>query len=76
MKPKHKSLLFNFLGFTLVFFLLRFVIVPLFMQQDMFVMFISAFLSVIVAPKFFVQKVDRKEQVFMKILFLKTPIAV
>lgn len=74
MKPKNKALVFNFISFVCAFLLLRLAVIPYLVNNEMLVIFLSAFLSILIAPKFFNQKFEGKEVVFMKILLKKDPI--
>lgn len=71
MKPKHKVLIFNFLGFAILFVLFRFGL-TLIMQLDSFYMsLIAAIAASILAPKFAVVKKEGVEKIVMKWVFIK-----
>lgn len=71
MKAKHKVLVFNFLGFTILFILFRFGI-SLFLQLDSFYMSLIAAISAsFLAPKFAVVKKEGVEKIVMKWIFIK-----
>ncbi|WP_339665150.1 hypothetical protein [Maribacter arcticus] len=71
MKPKHKVLVFNFLGFAILFVLFRFGL-SLFLQLDSFYMsLIAAIAASFLAPKFAVIKKEGVDKIVMKWIFLK-----
>ena len=71
MKPKHKVLVFNFLGFAILFVLFRFGL-SLFLQLDSFYMsLIAAITASFLAPKFAVIKKKGVDKIVMKWIFLK-----
>ena len=71
MKPKHKVLVFNFLGFAILFVLFRFGL-SLFLKLDSFYMsLIAAIVASFLAPKFAVVKKEGADKIVMKWIFLK-----
>ncbi|MEH6514045.1 hypothetical protein [Maribacter arcticus] len=71
MKPKHKVLVFNFLGFAILFVLFRFGL-SLFLKLDTFYMsLIAAIAASFLAPKFAVVKKEGVDKIVMKWIFLK-----
>lgn len=72
MSKKVKAFLFNLLSFFLIFLVIRFVLGYLVALESIYIAFISAFITTIISPKFFVvQKKNGAAAVFMKILFVK-----
>jgi len=71
MKPKYKVLVYNFLGFAILFMVFRFGL-SLFFQLDSFYMSLIAAISAsFLAPKFAVVKKEVMERIVMKWIFLK-----
>jgi hypothetical protein len=71
MKPKHKVLVFNFLGFAILFVLFRFGL-SLLLQIDSFYLSLTAAIAAsFLAPKFAVIKNERIDKIVMKWIFLK-----
>lgn len=71
MKPKYKVLVYNFLGFAILFMVFRFGL-SLFFQLDSFYMSLIAAISAsFLAPKFAVVKKEVVERIVMKWIFLK-----
>ncbi|NKI27666.1 hypothetical protein HCG49_13940 [Arenibacter sp. 6A1] len=71
MKIKHKALLFNFLGFALLFVIARLLLGYFFPLHRILLAIIAAVIANVLAPKFAVVKVDRIEKVMMKWIFMK-----
>lgn len=71
MKLKHKTLLYNFLTFALVFLIARFGLVYLFEIRPMYISLLSAVLAMVVAPKFAVAHMGGREKLVMKWIFLR-----
>ncbi|TLP80639.1 hypothetical protein [Maribacter sp. ACAM166] len=71
MKPKHKVLVYNFLGFAILFVFFRFGL-SLVLQLDSFYMSLIAAISAsFLAPKFAVVKKENVEKIVMKWIFIK-----
>jgi len=71
MKPKHKVLVFNFLGFAILFVLFRFGL-SLFLQLDSFYMSLIAAISAsFLAPKCAIVKKNGIDKIVMKWIFIK-----
>ncbi len=71
MKPKNKSLLFNFLCFAVLFLIVRFSLDYLMPINRIFLAIISAIIANILAPKFGSVKTDNGEKIMVKWIFLK-----
>ncbi|WP_340067017.1 hypothetical protein [Ascidiimonas aurantiaca] len=73
MKLKYKSLLYNFLGFALLFLAIRFGLGALafFPDNRVLLAITAAVIANILAPKFGVVTTENGEKLFMKWLFLK-----
>ncbi|MFS4415800.1 hypothetical protein [Maribacter sp. 2307ULW6-5] len=71
MTPKTKALLFNFLGFALLFVAFRFLIGFLFPLQNFVAAVIAAVLASVLAPKFGAVKTKEGQRLFMKWPFTK-----
>lgn len=73
MKLEHKALLFNFLGFALLFLIARFG-VGYFMEVPRLYLGIgAAIFATLLAPKFAVVRDAGKEKLMMKWVFMKSP---
>ncbi|WP_339628900.1 hypothetical protein [uncultured Maribacter sp.] len=71
MKPKHKVLVFNFLGFAILFVLFRFGL-SLFLKLDSFYMSLIAAISAsFLAPKYAIVKKEGLDKIVMKWIFFK-----
>jgi hypothetical protein len=71
MKPKYKTLIYNFLGFAILFVIFRFGL-NLVLELDSFYMALIAAISAsFLAPKFAVVKNGGIEKIVMKWIFLK-----
>ncbi|WP_072765945.1 hypothetical protein [Arenibacter nanhaiticus] len=71
MKIKHKALVFNFLGFAILFVTARLLLGYFFPLHRVFLAVIAAVIANILAPKFAVVKIDRVEKLMMKSIFMK-----
>ena len=71
MKAKYKTLIYNFLGFAILFVLFRFGL-NLVLKLDLFYMALIAAISAsLLAPKFAVVKQQGLEKIVMKWIFFK-----
>lgn len=71
MKPKFKVLIYNFLGFALLFVIGR-LLLGMFLTLDTFVLsVIAAIVASLMAPKFAVVKSANGEKIMMKWIMLK-----
>ncbi|QLG44137.1 hypothetical protein [Costertonia aggregata] len=71
MTLKYKALLYNFLGFALIFLIVRFGLSYFFGLGRIYLVLISAIVATLLAPKFVVVKSDIKEKLMMKWIFIK-----
>lgn len=71
MKPKNKALLFNFLGFALLFLLLRFILSSVFDLHNIFLAILAAIGASILSPKFGVVRTEQGKKVMMKWILMK-----
>lgn len=73
MKLQHKALLFNFLGFAVLFFIARFGIATFMEFPRVYLAIGSALFATVLAPKFAVVRDAGKERLMMKWIFMKAP---
>ncbi|MDC6389897.1 hypothetical protein PP182_14455 [Maribacter sp. PR1] len=71
MKLKHKALLYNFLGFAIIFLIARFGLVYLLEVKPFYYAITSALIAMLLAPKFAVAQVNSSKKLMMKWIFLK-----
>ncbi len=71
MKPKYKTLIYNFLGFAILFVLFRFGLNLVLQLATFYMALIAAISASILAPKFAVVKNDGEEKIVMKWIFFK-----
>ncbi|HSD14060.1 MAG TPA: hypothetical protein VLB74_05390 [Flavobacterium sp.] len=71
MTLKTKSLVYNFLGFALLFMIVRFVAQAFTNLTGFWLPLTAAVAASILAPKFQVVKTSEGEKMFMKWLFIK-----
>lgn len=71
MTLKNKALLFNFIGFTSLFLVFRYVLIDFLGVSSFLQSVISAILAMVLAPKFMVTKIDAHEKLVMKWIFVK-----
>jgi hypothetical protein len=72
LKPKYKALIFNFLGFAILFVVGRLILVMLLLSLNTLVLaVIAAVAASILAPKFGVVKTPSGEKLMMKWIFIK-----
>lgn len=71
MSLKNKALLFNFICFTSLFLVLRYFLIDFIAVSSFVQSIISAVLAMILAPKFMVTKIDGRQKLVMKWLFVK-----
>jgi hypothetical protein len=71
MKPKHKALLLNFLGFAIIFLAVRFALDYLFEANRFLLAFISAVMATLFSPKFAAIRTNEGEKLSMKWFFSK-----
>ncbi len=73
MKIQHKALLFNFVGFAVLFLAARFGIGYFFAVPRLYLALGAAVLASLLAPKFVVVRDAGREKLMMKWIFMKTP---
>lgn len=73
MKLQHKALLFNFLGFAVLFLIARFGIGEFMEVPRLYLAIGAAILATVLAPKFAVVRDAGKEKLMMKWIFMKAP---
>lgn len=71
MSLKTKALFYNFLGFAILFIIIRSVMWFLLSIDGIFLAIIAAILASVLSPKFAVTKTKEGEKLFMKWLFIK-----
>ncbi len=71
MNPKFKALLYNFIGFAIVFLCFRLLLGYLLPLTPIFLAFTSAIAATFLAPKFGVVGSSKKKKVLMKWIFIK-----
>lgn len=71
MKPKHKALLYNFIGFTVLFIIMRLALGYFFPINRIFMAVTAAIIANVLAPKFWISPNEGK--LLMKWVFSKTP---
>jgi len=71
MKPKYKALLFNFLGFAILFVVGRLALGMLVSLNTLVLAVIAAVAASLLAPKFVVNKSQTGEKLLMKWIFIK-----
>ncbi len=73
MKLEHKALLFNFLGFAVLFLIARFGLGQLMEVPRLYLAIGAAIFATVLAPKFAVVRDGGKEKLMMKSIFMKSP---
>lgn len=73
MQPKHKALVFNFIGFAVLFIIGRLAFGHFLYINRIFIALMAAIIATILAPKFVVIKTDGREKMMMKWIFIKGP---
>lgn len=73
MKLQHKALLFNFLGFAILFLIARFGIGYFMDVPRLYLAIGSAVLATLLAPKFAIVRDSGNEKLMMKWIFMKSP---
>lgn len=73
MKLEHKALLFNFLGFALLFLIARFGLGQLMEVPRLYLAIGAAIFATVFAPKFAVVRDGGMEKLMMKSIFMKSP---
>ncbi|WP_298512718.1 hypothetical protein [uncultured Kordia sp.] len=72
MTPKTKALILNLIAFVSLFVVLRYLVLGYIISTDgLWLAFIAAVITSILAPKFFVVKDQGKEKLIMKTIFSK-----
>ena len=71
MSLKYKALLFNFIGFALIFILIRTGLTYFIPIPKIYFVIIAAVVASVIAPKFAVARVNGKEKLMMKWVFKK-----
>ena len=71
MKPKTRAVVLNFLGFAILFLVIRFALGYYLEVNRFYLALIAAIAASILAPKFAVVKVEKREKVMMKWIFIK-----
>ena len=70
-KPKHKAIIFNFLGFAILFVVGRVLIGMLLSLNTLVLAVIAAVAASLLAPKFGAVKTPSGEKLMMKWIFIK-----
>ncbi|MFD0798638.1 hypothetical protein ACFQZJ_14290 [Maribacter chungangensis] len=73
MKLQHKALLFNFLGFAVLFLIARYVIGELVDWSRLYLAIGAAIFATLLAPKFAVVREGGTEKLMVKWIFMKSP---
>ena len=71
MKPKFKAFLFNFIGFAVLFVIIRSIMWFLLSSDSIFLAIVAAVMASILSPKFAVTRTIEGEKLFMKWVFIK-----
>jgi len=71
MKPKYKVLIFNFLGFAVLFVLFRYILHLTLTINSIYLPVIAAIAASFLAPKFAIAKIEREEKIVIKWIFIK-----
>ncbi len=72
MRPKHRAILFNFIGFAIIFIIARLILGNFLTIHRLFLALIAAIIANVLAPKFTATTADDgKEKVLMKWIFTK-----
>ncbi len=71
MKPNYKVLIYNFLGFAILFIIFRFGLGLLLELDTFYLALIAAILASFLAPKFAVIKKKGRDIIVMKWIFIK-----
>ncbi|MBQ4915771.1 hypothetical protein J8L85_15050 [Maribacter sp. MMG018] len=71
MKAKQKALIFNFIGFAVIFLLARFGLAFISDIKPVYISILSAIIAMVVSPKFAVAQIKGKEKLMMKWIFIK-----
>jgi len=71
VKPKHRALLLNFIGFAFLFITSRLLLGYLFSLNTIFLAIMAAVVATILAPKFAAVKTGKGEKLMMKWIFIK-----
>lgn len=71
MKPKLKALVYNFLGFVVLFLIFRFGLLYLFPDQYLIMLLIAVVAASALSPKFGVVTENNEQRVKMKWFLLK-----
>ncbi|APQ18393.1 hypothetical protein [Maribacter hydrothermalis] len=71
MKLKHQVLVYNFLGYAILFILLRFVLHFTLKLDSIYLALIAAIAASVLAPKFAVVKKEGVDKMVMKWIFIK-----
>ncbi|MDX1364672.1 hypothetical protein [Arenibacter latericius] len=71
MKQKHKALVYNFLGFAILFITVRLLLGMLVSFNTLILAIIAAVVASVLSPKFAVVKTPKGKKLMMNWLFLK-----
>ncbi|MCM4153127.1 hypothetical protein DHD05_16170 [Arenibacter sp. N53] len=71
MKPKHKALVLNFIGFAILFVAGRLLLGMVLSLNTLVLAFIAAVAASLLAPKFSAVKTPLGEKLMMKWIFIK-----
>ncbi len=71
MQPKYKALVFNFIGFAVLFVIGRLAFGYFLPINRIFLALMAAIIATIFAPKFGVVQTDKGEKTMMKWIFIK-----
>jgi len=71
MKLKHKALLYNFIGFALIFILTRMLFGYYVPMHRLVLALIAAVVANVLAPKFAIARIQGKEKLVMKWMLKK-----
>ncbi|RAV29618.1 hypothetical protein [Sinomicrobium soli] len=69
MKHKHKAILYNLIGFCIPFMVSCVVLMYVFPEEKFWALVCSAFIAMVLAPRFVVVKTPSGERMFRKWLF-------
>jgi len=71
MSKKTKAFVYNFIGFAIIFFLVRYLVASYTNLQGLFIPITAFVVGTILAPKFQTVNTNEGEKLFMKWLFVK-----
>lgn len=68
---KNKAILFNFISFAVIYLLIRYLVIEFFGLTGILTVIITAFIAIVLAPKFMVTKTKEGAKLVLKWIFIK-----